>query len=129
MLLELYALGRVALGTTAVLLPAPVCEALGLGSSSTLPTAGRMLGGRDLCLGLGLYLSARQSGARSPETQRWLEACMAVDAIDGIATAEGVRTRELSPVHGALVGALVAGSIATGWWLRQRASAPATLRR
>ena len=116
MLIEAYALGRVALGATAILLPAPVCQIMGLGDAPALGVAGRMLGGRDLCLGLGLYLAQQ----RGEPLHTWIEASVLVDAVDGLATLDGVRKGTLSRGHGAMVGALVLGSIGAGLWLRAR---------
>lgn len=113
MLLDLYAWGRVALGATAVLAPAPIAEAFGLGTDEGTVVASRMIGGRDLFLGLGLALASRRGAA----TRGWVEACIAVDAVDGIATVDAVHRGVIDRDRGFVIGALVLGAIATGAFL------------
>lgn len=113
MLTELYALGRIALGAAAIVAPAPVAASFGLGDAPGTVVAARMIGGRDLFLGLGVAIAAR----RGASTRGWIEACIAVDAVDGFATAEAVRTGALDKNRGLIVGALVLGAIAAGAFL------------
>ena len=113
MLTELYAWTRIALGAAAVIAPAPVAASFGLGDAPGTVVASRMLGGRDLFLGLGLAIAAR----RGATTRGWIEACVAVDAVDAFATADAVRKGVLTKEHGILVGALALGAIAVGTFL------------
>ena len=112
-LLELYAWSRIGLGAVAMVAPAPIAEAFGLGVDEGTIVASRMIGGRDLFLGMGLAIAARRSGA----TRGWIEACMGVDLVDGIATAEGVRRGVIDPQRGLIVGGLVLGALAVGGFL------------
>ena len=100
------ALARVGIGVVATLAPATASQ-LQFGSAPPGQVAAvRMLGARDLALGLGALLAAGQGGAGF---RGWVEAGALVDAVDAVAFLRsprngGVRRRRFT--------ALVAGSSA-----------------
>jgi hypothetical protein len=74
------AAARIGIGAAAVLAPRPLLR-LGTGAEPSPVAAGalRMVGGRDIALGLGLLLGMR----RRPASGRgWLEAGLLADAVD-----------------------------------------------
>ena len=108
---ERLALGRAAFGVVALLAPRLVGRAWigSSGSAADVAVVARAFGVRDLALGYGTYKAiTEKDGARG-----WIEAGIAVDAVDGIAAL-------LSPlplakrlgVAAMAVGAVVAGMTA-----------------
>lgn len=112
-LLEAFAWTRIALGAAAMVAPAPVAAAFGLGDDEHMVMPARMLGGRDLAMGLGIILAERHGGS----TRGWLEAGVLVDTVDGLATAHAYHRGLLTPCKALQVGAVIAGSILVGAWL------------
>jgi hypothetical protein len=112
-LFDIYAWTRVGLGAVAIVAPGPVAAAFGLGDGEHIRVAARMLGGRDLFMALGMILATRHGA--SP--RGWIEAAVAVDIVDGLATVDGVRNGALEPRKAVQLGAIILGSIAVGGYL------------
>ena len=113
--------GRVAIGVVAVLAPAFVGRMMtgrdGSGGGTTL--FARMVGARDLGLGLGLLIALD----RDAPVRGWLEASALVD---GIAAAACLLARDhmrTSTFPGAL-GLATAGALLSAWLARQLDPAP-----
>ena len=113
--------GRVAIGVVSVLAPAFVSRIMiprdGSGDGTTL--FARMVGARDLGLGLGLLIALD----RGAPVRGWLEASAVVDGIDAAAcllARDHIRT---SVLPGA-VGLAAAGALLSGWLARQLDPAP-----
>jgi hypothetical protein len=72
--------GRIALGVAAALAPGLVGRAMvgRDGSRGTTKLFARMLGGRDIALGLGVVIAID----RGAPVRGWLEACALVDGVD-----------------------------------------------
>jgi len=109
----LSALGRIAIGTTALAAPGLVGR-LWLGAGGSGPEAKllmRALGARDLALGIGLR-AALKHGA---PVRGWLEGGALADAVDCGATlaARG----SLPPVGRLLVAGIAGSAVVTGTWL------------
>jgi hypothetical protein len=75
---------RIAIGIAAVAVPAPAVRAIGAGSKpgALAPLIARMLGGRDIALGLGTVV-ALDHGA---PVRGWLEGSALADAVDCVAS-------------------------------------------
>ena len=108
--------GRVAIGVVALLAPAFVSRIMiprdGSGDGTTL--FARMVGARDLGLGLGLLIALD----RGAPVRGWLEASAVVDGIDAAAcllARDHIRT---SMLPGA-VGLAAAGALLSGWLAQQ----------
>src|SRR5918995_5255188 len=108
--------GRVAIGVVSVLAPAFVARMMtgrdGSGGGTTL--FARMVGARDLGLGLGLLIALD----RGAPVRGWLEASAVVDGIDAAAcllARDHIRT---SVLPGA-VGLAAAGALLSGWLAQQ----------
>src|SRR5690606_14815954 len=99
-------------GAAALVAPAPVSRAFGLGDGPTARTAGRYLGGRDLATGLGMVLGARHGSARG-----WFEAAALIDFIDAGTTVIAGTTGAMPRGRAALVTLVAAGSGATALYL------------
>ena len=113
--------GRVAIGVVSLLAPAFVGRMMtgrdGSGGGTTL--FARMVGARDLGLGLGLLIAL----GRGAPVRGWLEASALVDGIDAAAcllARDHIRT---SMFPGA-VGLAAAGALLSVWLARQLDAAP-----
>jgi hypothetical protein len=74
--------GRIALGVAALIAPAVAARALFGGRAGRGATAlARMIGGRDLALGLGVVIALD----RGAPVRGWLEACALADTVDLVA--------------------------------------------
>jgi len=103
-----YAIGRAAIGVTAIAFPKVLKTWIGEAAESPGGrVAARALGARDLALGVGTYLAL----AEDPKVagKRWLQLCAASDAVDAAATLLALRSL---PKRAALpsMGAAVAGA-------------------
>ena len=108
--------GRVAIGVVSLLAPGLVGRTLTGrdGSASGTPLFARMVGARDLAVGLGLLVALN----RGAPVRGWLEASAVVDGIDTAAcllARDHIRTRVLP---GAL-GLAAAGALLSAWLARQ----------
>jgi hypothetical protein len=115
LLVRAIAVGRVAIGAVATLAPAAAGR-FQFGSAPAAQTlAIRMLGARDLGLGLGALLAGRHgSGA----LRGWAEAGALADAVDAVAFAGSGRR---AGVRGARLTTLIAGSSAAcSMWAARR---------
>ena len=105
----MLARGRVAVGAVAILLPrVAAAVAPGANTGSGTRALGRMLGARDLALGVGAITCLKEQ----TQDAEWVGMGGAVDIVDGLAL---LFTRRL-PLHARLVGvgALSAGVIGLG---------------
>jgi len=113
--------GRVAIGVVSLLAPTFVGRMMtaGDGSGAGIALFARMVGARDLGLGLGLLIAL----ARGEPMPRWLEASALVDGLDAAAcllARDHIRT---SMFPGA-VGLAAAGALLSAWLARQLDPAP-----
>ena len=108
--------GRIALGVMSLLAPGLVSRTMTGhdGAMSGAPLLARMVGARDLGLGLGVLLALD----RGAPVRGWLEASAVVDGIDALAcllARHDLRTR----VFPAAVGLATAGALVSGWLARE----------
>ena len=108
--------GRVAIGVVSVLAPAFVGRMMTArdGSGGGMTLFARMVGARDLGLGLGLLIALD----RGAPVRGWLEASALVDGIDAAAcllARDHIRTSVLPGT----VGLAAAGALLSGWLARQ----------
>jgi hypothetical protein len=75
--------GRIAFGATALLAPRLAARVMGAGPTprGTMPLLARMLGGRDIALGLGTVIALD----RGKPVRGWLEGSALADAVDCVA--------------------------------------------
>jgi hypothetical protein len=113
--------GRVAIGVVALLAPAFVSRIMirrdGSGGGTTL--FARMVGARDLGLGLGLLIALY----RGAPARGWLEASAVVDGIDAAACLLARDHIRMSMLPGAF-GLAAAGALLSGWLAQQLDPAP-----
>src|SRR5215207_4297309 len=113
--------GRVAIGVVSVLAPAFVARMMtgrdGSGGGTIL--FARMVGARDLGLGLGLRIALD----RGASVRGWLEASALVDGIDAAACLLARDQIRTSMFPGA-VGLAAAGALLSSWLARQLEPAP-----
>lgn len=114
-LAQAFAVSRIALGAAALVAPAPVSRAFGLGDGHASRLAGRYLGGRDLTTGVGMLLADRHGSARG-----WFEAAALIDFIDAAATVLAGLTGAMPRGRAAVVTLVAAGSGATALALAQQ---------
>jgi hypothetical protein len=109
--------GRIALGVVSVVAPGFVGGAMtGLaGSEGGTRLFARMVGARDLGLGLGVLVAL----ARGAPVRGWLEASAVVDGIDAAACLLARHHIRTSVFPGA-VGLAAAGALLSAWLARQR---------
>jgi hypothetical protein len=108
--------GRVAIGVVALLAPAFVSRMMigGDGSGGGTTMFARMVGARDLGLGLGLLIALH----RGAPVRGWLEASAVVDGIDAAACL--LAREHIRPsVFPGVVGLAAAGALLSGWLARQ----------
>jgi hypothetical protein len=115
--------GRVAIGVVALLAPAVAGRMMtGRGGSEGATTLfARMVGARDLGLGLGLLIALN----RGTPARGWLEASALVDGADAAAcllARDHIRTS----MFPGTVGLAAAGALLSGWLARQLDPAPPT---
>jgi hypothetical protein len=113
--------GRIALGVSALAAPGLACRAMfgPKGSRPGMRAFARMLGGRDLALGLGVVIALD----RGAPVRGWLEACALADGVDLVGCA--IARNEMPPTSFATVAALAGGAALAGIWLsRQLDPAP-----
>src|SRR4051812_3068647 len=108
--------GRVAIGAASLLAPALVGRTM---TRRARPTAGtrlfaRMVGARDLGLGLGLLIALN----RGAPVRGWLEASALVDGIDAAACVLA-RDQIRTSVFPGAVGLAAAGALLSAWLARQ----------
>jgi len=79
----LLARGRIAFGAVALVAPGPAARVMGAGRapSATTRLLARMVGGRDVALGLGTVIALD----RGKPVRGWLEGSALADAVDGVA--------------------------------------------
>jgi hypothetical protein len=108
--------GRIAIGVVSLLAPGFVARTMTGGdwSKGVTPLFARMVGARDLGLGLGL-LAALDRGA---PVRGWLEASAVVDGIDATACVLARHHLRTSVFPGA-VGLAAAGALLSAWLARQ----------
>jgi hypothetical protein len=113
--------GRVAIGVVAVLAPGFVGRMMTSGGRSGGGTTlfARMVGARDLGLGLGLLIALD----RGAPVRGWLEASALVDGIDAAACLHARDHIRTSMFPGA-VGLAAAGALLSAWLARQLDPAP-----
>jgi hypothetical protein len=110
---------RLAIGAAAVLTPGLAVRALsGRGKTGIEPLLARMLGARDMTLGLGVVIALD----RGAPVRGWLEAAAVSDAADCISALLG-RSRMSRYAFGPTVG-LAAGSALLGAYLSRRLDPP-----
>jgi hypothetical protein len=108
--------GRIAIGVISLLAPGPVGRTMAGPEGATGGTRlfARMVGARDLGLGLGVLLALE----RGAPVRGWLEASAVVDGIDAGACL--LARRHLRPsVLPAAVGLATAGALLSGWLSRE----------
>jgi hypothetical protein len=108
--------GRIAFGVVSLLAPALVARTMtgGGGSEGGTRLFVRMVGARDLGIGLGLHVALH----RDAPSRGWLEASAVVDGIDAAACL--VARRYLRPsVFPGTLGLAAAGALLSAWLARQ----------
>jgi hypothetical protein len=110
------AVGRIAIGAMSLLAPELVGRAMTGpdGAMGGAPLFARMVGARDLGLGLGVLLALD----RGAPVRGWLEASAMVDGIDAGACLLARRHLRASVVPAA-VGLATAGALVSGWVSRE----------
>lgn len=113
------AAGRCVLGLSGLLAPRWLARRLFSPADPAPATVSvlRMFAGRDLALGLGALLGARE---RDSALRRWTEAGVVADAADVVAFAAGRRAMGSRRYPAAVVAA---GAVATGLWAARRLAA------
>jgi hypothetical protein len=108
--------GRIAIGVASLLAPKLLSRTMsgGDGSEGLTPLFARMVGARDLGLGLGV-LAALDRGA---PVRGWLEASAVVDGID-VAACLLARNHLRRSVFPAAVGLAATGALLSAWLARQ----------
>ena len=101
--------GRIAFGAVMVVAPKVAVRVMGGGrrSTGTAPLLARMVGGRDIALGLGTVIALD----RGTPVRGWLEGSALADAVDGLACVLG-RSELPSNVVRATVGIAGASAVA-----------------
>jgi hypothetical protein len=104
--------GRIAIGVVSLLAPRLVAHTMigGAGSSGGARLFARMLGARDLGLGLGVLVALD----RGTPVRGWLEASAVVDGIDAAASLLARRHMRTSVFPG-VVGLAAAGALLSAW--------------
>jgi hypothetical protein len=113
--------GRIAFGVVSLLAPGLVAQTMtGGGSDGGTRLFVRMIGARDLGVGLGLQLALD----RDAPTRGWLEASAVVDGIDAAACL--LARHHLRPgVLPGTLGLAATGALLSAWLARQLDPAPA----
>jgi hypothetical protein len=108
--------GRIAFGVVSLLAPGLVARTItgGDGSEGGTRLFVRMIGARDLGVGLGLQVALRRDAPK----RGWLEASAVIDGIDAAACL--LARNHLRPgVFPGTLGLAAAGSLLSGWLARQ----------
>jgi hypothetical protein len=116
--------GRVAIGVVSLLAPGLVGRTLTGrdGSASGTPLFARMVGARDLAVGLGLLVALN----RGAPVRGWLEASAVVDGIDATACLLA-RNHIRTSVFPGVLGLAATGALLSAWLARQLEPAPSPL--
>jgi hypothetical protein len=111
--------GRIALGVAALVAPKLAARAL-FGGRVGRGTAAltRMLGGRDLALGLGVVIALD----RGAPVRGWLEACVLADTVDLVGCA--LARHEMTATSFAPTAALAGASALAHVWLSRQLDPP-----
>ena len=106
------ALGRAAVGTTMLARPTLLPRALGVDSASAARMAWttRMLGAREVAIGLGAWAALRTGDARS--ARLWLLAGVLSDGVDALALGAASARGDVRRVPGSAVALVAAGAVA-----------------
>ena len=111
--------GRIAFGVVSLLAPGLVARTMTGGGEGGTRLFVRMVGARDLGVGLGLQLALD----RDAPTRGWLEASTVVDAIDAAACL--LARHHLRPaVFPSTLGVAAGGALLSAWLARQLDPAP-----
>jgi len=111
---------RIAIGAAAVVTPGLATRAMAgrRGSKGIAPLLARMLGARDMALGLGTVIALD----RGKPVRGWLEGCALADTVDSVACV--LAREDMSPtVFGAATG-FAAASAMLGVFLSRRLDPP-----
>jgi hypothetical protein len=116
----LFARGRIAIGIAAVALPGPAVRAIGADRTpgGLAPLLARMLGGRDVALGLGTVI-ALDHGA---PVRCWLEGSALADTVDCVASV--IAREHMTPNAFRATAALAGASAVLGIVLARRLDPP-----
>ncbi len=108
--------GRIALGAAAIAAPGLAGRVMfgREGSRAGVKALARMIGGRDLVLGLGVVIALD----RGTPVRGWLEACSVADSIDLVACV--VARDDIPRATYVNTVALACGSALAGLWLSRR---------
>jgi hypothetical protein len=108
--------GRMAVGAAAIAAPGLATRVMGdrQGVAGIAPVFARMLGARDIALGLGTVIALD----RGKPVRGWLEAAALADAADSIASMLG--REKLSPIAFKASAVLAAASAGVGMFLARR---------
>jgi hypothetical protein len=112
--------GRIALGASALAAPA-LADRLMFGEGESRPRTrvlGRMLGGRDLALGLGVVIALD----RGAPVRGWLEACALADGVDVVSCL--IARDAMTPASFRGIVALAGGAALAGIWLSRQLDPP-----
>jgi hypothetical protein len=112
--------GRIALGTAAIVAPGFVGRAMvgPDGSQGAMKLFARMIGARDIALGLGVVIAID----RGAPVRGWLEACALADGGDAVASLLGRKAMEQRSF--AATVALASGSALLCTWLSRQLDPP-----
>jgi hypothetical protein len=111
--------GRIALGVAALLAPKLAARALfGGGAGRGTAALTRMLGGRDLALGLGVVIALD----RGAPVRGWLEACVLADTVDLVGCA--LARDEMTATSFAPTAVLAGASALAHVWLSRQLDPP-----
>ncbi len=105
------ALARSGAGVSMITQPTVLPRLLGVDSASaaTMAWSTRMLGAREIALGLGAFTALRSGDGTS--SRLWLLAGLFSDGVDALAVAAGTARGRLHPVSGAAVTAVACGAV------------------
>ena len=106
--IDVLAIGRIAAGASAFLLPKLAGSLAGVGGPPEAHLGARLFGGRDLAIGAATlaFTGERRAGA--------VTLGVAVDALDVVAAGLGIRQGSLSAVRALPLIGLAAGAVAIG---------------
>jgi hypothetical protein len=111
--------GRIAIGIAAVIVPGLASRALsGRKAEGIEPLLARMLGARDLTLGLGAVIALD----RGAPVRGWIEGAAVSDTVDAVASL--LARKRMSPRAFTGTFALASGSAALGGYLSHRLDPP-----
>jgi hypothetical protein len=111
--------GRIAIGLAAVIVPGLASRALsGRKAEGIEPLLARMLGARDLTLGLGAVIALD----RGAPVRGWIEGAAVSDTVDAVASL--LARKRMSPRAFTGTLALASGSAALGGYLSRRLDPP-----